>query len=196
MQDLTGEKFGMLTVQCTFKKDGEYYCKCTCLCGNETIARTSYIKSGHTKSCGCLKTKKRHGLSNTRLQRIYYRMKSRCLDEKDVHYSNYGGRGIRICDDWLNDISSFFEWALNNGYDDNLTIDRIDTNGNYEPSNCRWATRKEQSNNMRKNLNITFNGKTLTVAEWSDLTGIKYDTLRARLRYGWPVERALTEEVH
>lgn len=196
MRVKVGDKYAMLTVLEIDKSDRRKFCKCLCECGNITTTRASYLTCGHTKSCGCLKRKKTHGLSRTRLQTIYYKMLGRCYDSKNKAYANYGGRGISVCAEWRNDKTKFFDWALANGYTDELTIDRVDTNGNYEPSNCRWATRKEQSNNLRNNVLITYNNETHTRSEWSDKTGISYETLRARLNHGWAIERALTEEVH
>ena len=109
-------------------------------------------------------------------------MKDRCYNLCNGRQAEYGGRGIKVCDEWKNSVANFVEWSLANGYRDGLTIDRIDVNGNYEPSNCRWATPKEQANNTRKNVFITYKGETHTVSEWSEIKGIKRSTLQARLR--------------
>lgn len=127
-----------------------------------------------------MKYNKSHGLSQTRVYSIYNNMIHRCYNEKVAHYDLYGGRGIRVCDEWRNSVEAFYEWAINNGYDENLTIDRIDSNGNYEPSNCKWATMKVQQNNKRSNLFLTINGETHTVTEWSRLTGIPRQTIQNR----------------
>ena len=118
-------------------------------------------------------------------------MKSRCYTESNSDYKDYGGRGISICDEWLNDFVSFYNWSMNNSYSDGLSIDRIDVNGNYEPSNCRWATNKEQANNKRTNMFCTINGETKTLKEWSEERGIIYNTVRHRLALGYTVEEAL-----
>lgn len=133
-----------------------------------------------------------HGGKGTRIYRIWMKMRRRCSDPSEDNYLRYGGRGITVCDEWRDSFAAFRDWAIANGYADDLTIDRIDNDGNYEPSNCRWATRKTQQNNTRRNHYITANGLTLTVAEWSERTGIKYDTLQTRLKKGWNPEKAVS----
>jgi len=119
-------------------------------------------------------------------------MKSRCNNKNNPVYMLYGGRGISVCDEW-NEFKAFKEWAMNNGYSDQLTIDRINVNGNYEPDNCRWATQKEQCRNKRDNHYLTFQGETKTLIEWSELVGIRQETIRHRINdYGYTVEEALT----
>ena len=119
-------------------------------------------------------------------------MKTRCNNPNVLEYKDYGGRGITVCDEWQHSYETFRDWARLNGYMDDLTIDRIDVNGNYEPSNCRWSTRKEQANNRRSNKLITFNGETHNIQEWSDIVGVNDITLRNRLyKYGWSVEKAV-----
>ena len=127
----------------------------------------------------------------TRLQVIYNCMKQRCYNPHRTQYKNYGGRGIIVCEEWKNSFKNFKDWAMKNGYKDNLTIDRINTNGNYEPSNCRWATVKEQQRNKRTNTHLTCNGKTLLIQEWSELTGLSTSRICLRLKAGWSVEKAL-----
>jgi hypothetical protein len=122
-------------------------------------------------------------------------MKERCYRPKHLRFDKYGGRGISICDEWRNSFEVFEMWAINNGYDESLTIERIDVNGNYEPNNCRWATNKEQQNNKQNNRRITWNDETKTLAEWSEIVGIKKTTLKERLNAGWDVEAALTTPV-
>ena len=128
------------------------------------------------------------------IYRRYNHMRRRCYNEKDQNYKNYGGRGIKICDEWLNDFETFYKWALENGYKKELTIDRIDVNGNYEPSNCRWITMKEQQRNRRTNVRITFNGVTKTQVEWAEELGITGSTIRDRINKGLPLEKVLTSE--
>ncbi|MBE7084268.1 MAG: hypothetical protein E7373_06695 [Clostridiales bacterium] len=130
-------------------------------------------------------------MTDSRLYNIWSKLKSRCLNMSFKFYKNYGGRGIKVCDEWLNNPQSFYDWAIANGYNSNLTIDRIDFNGNYEPSNCRWVDMKTQSNNRRNNHIITLNGVSHTLSEWSSLTGIEQSTIRARLKRGWSEEKAL-----
>ena len=136
----------------------------------------------------------RHGMRYTRLYNIWRSMNQRCRNPKSYNYERYGGRGITVCEEWHQFIP-FRDWAMKNGYADNLTIDRKDTNGNYEPGNCRWATPKEQANNKRSNRHIELDGVSHTLAEWEGITGIKLNTIWARLDRGWPAERALTAPV-
>ena len=132
------------------------------------------------------------GRKGTRLYEIYNNMKTRCLNPNCPSYYNYGGRGIKICKEWLLDFGAFRSWALANGYRENLTIDRIDVNGNYEPNNCRWATAKVQANNTRSNHLETIDGVTKDLTEWAEFYGINIKTVRDRLLRGWDLKRALT----
>lgn len=125
-----------------------------------------------------------HGKSNTRLYRTYKHMKERCYNKNDKRYKWYGRRGITICKEWLNDFQAFYDWAISNGYNDTLTIDRIDVDGNYEPDNCRWVDMKTQANNRRSNVYLTYNGKTQTMVEWSKELNIPYRTLQDRYKKG------------
>lgn len=145
--DLTGKKFGRLTV--IERSESKWLCKCDC--GNTKLVNGGHLVSGDTKSCGCLRNEQRikHGMRNTRLYSVWHGMKERCYNTKHKHFKDYGGRGITICDKWKNDFNAFAQWALSHGYADNLTIDRIDVNGNYEPSNCRFITNAEQQKNKR-----------------------------------------------
>lgn len=136
----------------------------------------------------------KHNMCYTRINRIYRKMKGRCLCPTNPRYKDYGGRGIKICDDWLgkDGFIHFNQWAEGNGYSEKLSLDRIDVNGNYEPSNCRWADKYTQANNTRANWYITYNEETHTVAEWSRIFNIPYETFRQRLKkLGWSFEEAV-----
>lgn len=135
----------------------------------------------------------KHGLKHTRLYAIWCGIKYRCYNKNHSRYEDYGGRGITVCDQWKNDFKSFYDWAMSNGYSDDLTIDRIDNDGNYEPSNCRWADDLTQANNSRHCHEIEFNGETHSISEWARITGISRTTLNSRIfQYGWTTEEALT----
>ena len=136
----------------------------------------------------------KHGQTKTRLFKIWASMHERCERVRHAYYMNYGGRGIRVCDEWR-EFVPFREWALKAGYRDDLSIDRIDVDGDYCPKNCRWATNKEQANNKRTNRIVEFNGEKMNITQWSDMLGINKTTLRERLNAGWSVEDALTRPV-
>lgn len=195
--DLTGKRFGMLTVltRADNTPGGKTRWDCVCDCGDYATVRGEDIRSGKIKSCGCLrkktaaaqgKTNTSHGGTGTRLYAEWNGMRGRCENSNGLPYSNYGGRGIVVCDEWRDSFEAFREWALANGYRDDLTLDRKDTNGPYSPDNCRWATMKEQQNNRRNNRLITHDGKTQTIAQWADQTGIAAATISWRLQAGWP----------
>lgn len=135
-----------------------------------------------------------HGGTGTRLHNIWLSMRERCNRPNHPYYDSYGGRGITICEEW-NDFRKFHEWAANNGYSDSLQIDRIDFNGNYEPSNCRWVTVKEQQNNKRTNRFVIYHGKKYTLTQLAEKTGIKKTTLKERLNNGWSIEDAVNRPV-
>ena len=202
--NLVGKKFGRLTVIADVGRssDRSVIWLCECECGNRKLVRNSYaLKAGLTRSCGCLhseiikKQNSKHNMSRTRLYKIWNNARTRCNNPNTPYYFKYGGRGIRFTDEWL-DFEVFKEWAFNNGYQDDLTLDRIDVNGNYEPSNCRWITNAAQQLNKRTNHILTYAGKSQTIKEWADELGIKYKTLCARVDdYHWSDEKALTTPV-
>lgn len=138
----------------------------------------------------------KHGMRHTRIYNIWKSMRQRCSNPKCINYHNYGGKGVIVCDEWNNSFATFYTWATSNGYEDGLTIDRKDVKGNYEPSNCRWISYKEQANNKSNNTHIEFQGETHTLGEWASITGIKLATIWARLNSGWSVERTLTEKAY
>lgn len=193
--ELIGKKFNKLTV--IEKLENNYYL-CKCDCGNTKKIRKDHIINKTIKSCGCLQRKvakklsTKHNLSNSKLYKVWGGIKERCLNKNNKSYKNYGGRGITVCKEWLDDFMSFYQWAIINGYKNNLSIDRIDVNGNYEPSNCRWITQKQQCNNTRVNVTIIFNNEIHTLSQWAEITGISYSALRHRIQRNWTVEKALT----
>ena len=202
-RDLTGQRYGKLTVLKYSHSNhrGRAMWLCQCDCGNETVVLGNALTQGNTKTCGCSKVenatklKYKHGYRSTRLYRIWLNMHTRCSNEQTNCYTNYGKRGIKICNEWQ-EFLPFYEWAMANGYRDDLTIDRIDNNGNYCPENCRWSTRVEQSNNTRKNHFVTYNGQTHTIAEWAKITGLSRSVITQRINKSkWSVEKALTTPV-
>lgn len=199
--DLTGQRFGRLTVLKIAKKVRRtYYYLCKCDCGNLKVVRGSHLKSGKIQSCRCLQKEKakelatEHGLSKTKLAKIWDGIKERCYNPNCKSYKNYGARGIKMCSEWKFNFIAFYKWAMENGYKEGLSIDRINVNGHYEPFNCRWITHKEQMNNTRINVYITFNNETHTLQEWSEITGISYSALRYRKNHHWSVEKMFSEK--
>ena len=199
-KDLTGQRFGRLIVIKRVENDklGKAQWLCQCDCGNKKEVSTQSLKSGKVQSCGCLHKEMlinrltTHGKTKTRIYRIWSRMKASCSNPNVIGYKNYGGRGITVCCEWRNNFMSFYNWAIANGYSDELTIDRIDVNGNYEPSNCKWSTKKEQANNMRTNKLLTYNGETHGIYEWERIVGLPHNLIGTRIRSGWSVEKAIT----
>ena len=202
-KDISGQRFGRLTA---IKKDHSCWDKekkvsrnfwlFKCDCGKEKAIDKYSVLRGLTQSCGCLGDEKRierntkHGLFGTekRLYGCWQDMKNRCYNPNRKKYQIYGARGIIVCDEWKNDFKCFYDWARRNGYKDNLTLDRIDVNGNYCPENCRWATLKEQANNTRKNKKITINGITKNLQEWLDICKISHGS------YYYRIHKGLTEK--
>ena len=196
--DLTGKRFGRLTViKRTESTNHNIKWLCKCDCGNEKSVFGIDLTQGKTASCGCIRKEMviqkntKHGYAHTRLHNEWTGIKQRCFNVKNQAYKNYGGRGITMCDEWKDNFFVFYEWAMNNGYQDDLTIDRIDNNGNYEPSNCRWTDRITQANNTRVNRRIEYKGETRTLKEWARIKNIGYGKLQARFIRGWTTEKAL-----
>lgn len=200
--DLTGKRFGHLLVLShhhtnKFSYGTKHYWLCKCDCGNIAIVYGGYLRSGHTKSCGCLKMSigkvrnRTHGMSRTRLYDIWANIKGRCFNPKNERYIDYGGRGIKMCSEWDADFMNFYKWAMDNNYSDDLSIDRIDVNGDYCPENCRWVDNYVQANNTRTNHLITFNGKTQTISQWAREYNLQPYTIQSRLKMGWNIKDIL-----
>lgn len=198
MNNIIGDKYGRLTIVREDGKRGKFRMwLCECECGGQKRTTIYDLKSGKTKSCGCLsrevliKRNTRHGLSDTRIYDIWLGMMKRCYNPKTEFYYIYGGRGITVCERWKTFIN-FYNDTIST-YEDGLSIDRFpNPNGNYEPNNFRWATQEEQANNKTTSVFLTYNGKTLTISQWAKEVGISQGLIGSRLIRGWDVERALT----
>lgn len=192
--DLTGQQYGRLAVlKCMGKNKGNHYqwlCECSCENHTQKIVAGMSLRQGNVKSCGCLKencstANIKHGLSRSRIALTYRHMKDRCLNPNSQAFSDYGERGITICEEWLGEegFMNFVKWAYENGYSDELSLDRVDVNGNYEPLNCRWTTTSIQNNNRRNNHYITIGSETKTVKQWCDIYGISTHTFYYRISF-------------
>ena len=199
--DLTGKTFGKLTVIKeidSLKHHTVWLCRCQC--GKETQVEVSNLRNGNTQSCGCLRgerlgdRRRTHGMGSVerreRLYSIWAGMKYRCFNPKGKSFKDYGGRGISVCKQWLQ-FENFRDWALKTGYQDDLEIDRINNDGNYEPNNCRWATRSQNQSNRRNNRLITINGETKTLSQWAEDFGLSINTIVSRIRNGWVNEELI-----
>lgn len=201
-KEIKGQRFGRLIALEEVGRDKQGYVlwKCQCDCGNEKIASTKYLGRG-TSSCGCIaremkqKQLTKHGKRYTRLYATHRAIMQRCTNPNLKAYANYGARGIKICDEWKDSFEVFEKWAYENGYDDSLTIDRIDHNGDYEPSNCRWVNMKTQQRNKRSNVRISYKGEEHCLSEWAEIFGIRYGTFLKRFYAGWSMERIATTPI-
>ncbi len=170
----------------------------TCDCGNSTEKHYKSVLNGKITSCGCDKVHKKRPILNnfhgTRIYRIWNKMKDRCTNPKNEYYHRYGGRGISICAEWVDSSMKFCNWAMANGYKDNLTIEREDVNKNYEPSNCKWIPKADQSKNTCRTIKINHNGKTLCLKDWANELNLNYDTIKGRIySRGWdPITALIT----
>lgn len=188
-KDLSGQVFGRLTVleRTGTAKSGHAIYAVQCDCEKKTVfnVNSNDLKKGHTKSCGC--KRKPHGLSQSRLYRAWQNMKNRCDRETDISYKNYGERGITYTNEW-GEFIPFRDWALSNGYEEDLTLERINVNGNYEPSNCTWVPMSEQSKNKRTNVHISYKGETKVLKDWAKHFDVPYSSI-----IGW-YEKGVIEE--
>lgn len=201
VENLVGRTFGRLVVISRAEND-KHGCtrwNCRCACGTEKVIGRNELIRGAVVSCGCYhkddlrKRMTTHGQSNTKLFHEWQYMKRRCYQKNYKFYSYYGGRGIIVVDAWKENYTAFYEWALSNGYKDGLTLDRIDSNGNYEPMNCRWVTRKEQMNNTRATRKYSIDGVTHSIAEWCRIYDVPHERVRRRVvNEGWDILKALT----
>lgn len=199
--DITGKYFGYWKVieRAGSTERGKATWLCECKCGKRKIVTGDGLRSGKSESCGCkaielsIERTKTHGKTGTRLYKIWNQMIQRTTNKNIKDYKYYGGRGITVCKEWRESFEAFEKWAEMNGYKENLTIDRKDNNKGYEPGNCQWATRKQQSSNTRYNHYLTYKGERKTITEWSEKTGIKRSVLYERInKLGWDIEKALT----
>lgn len=199
--DLTGKKFGKLTaISYDHMRGTRSYWKCACECGGVRIVGADHLKRGEIVDCGCITRKKKpplhvkHGMSNTRLYKIWALMKGRCYNEARKEYPRYGGRGIKVCEEWMT-FGAFMRWAVNSGYSSTLTLDRINNDGDYTPSNCRWITKKEQAFNKSTNRYISYNGQRKTITQWASESNIPYYVLKKRIDVlHWDFGRAISEQ--
>jgi len=201
LKDLTGQKFNRWTVieRAENDKRGQAQWKCICDCGTVSIVGGKDLRLNKSKSCGCLQKEtmaqiaRKHGKCKTRLYRIWNVMRQRCKNPNVPEYKRYGARGVTVCCEWDNSFLAFCEWAINNGYKDNLSIDRINVNGNYEPSNCRWATPTEQARNKRDIKLLEYNGEKKMLIEWAETLNFNYLRVKNRIQSGkWTIEEAFT----
>ena len=204
LKNLVGEKFGSLSVIKRVPSLSSKYSLwlCHCDCGKDVVVRGGNLASGNSKSCGCKKMdigrrSLKHGMSNTRLYHIHSWMKERCSKPYSSAYRWYGGKGVCVCDEWLgeNGFKNFADWAMASGYSDELSIDRINPNGNYEPTNCRWVDTKTQQNNKTSNRHVEYQGSTYTLTQFSEMIDMKIATVWARLKRGWSVEKVANTPV-
>lgn len=214
MELKTGDRFGRLTVvqlDHTRKyidpkgknRTIEYYL-CICDCGRPHISQKNELRNGGCKSCGCWQQEcrlnkdiknKKHGMSDTKIFKRWHHIKERCNNPHNKAYKYYGGRGIKMCDEWNTNFINFYDWSINNGYQDNLTIDRIDVNGDYCPENCRWTTIKEQNTNKTNNIWVEINGKKDLITNWCKIYNINRSAVYKRIKRGWNIQQAITTPV-
>lgn len=203
--DITGQRYGRLVPLYRVENDkyGRSAWMCQCDCGTRKVISANDMRSGKSRSCGCLerenrlsiknRSKRTHQMHNTRIYHIWQGAKNRVFNKRDEHWPDYGGRGITMCKEWASSFECFRDWAFANGYSDDLTIDRIDVNGDYCPDNCRWATKADQQRNKRNNRYYTYNGKTQLIPAWAKEFGVTDSTIRSRIRRGISPEKVFFE---
>ena len=197
-EDIVGKRHGRLVVQSLYCRTPErkYKWLCKCDCGNTCVVFGSKLKSGHTKSCGCLRHEsppnKIHGSTAHPLFPVWTQMRQRCDNPQNHAYKWYGGRGIKVCEEWKSDFVPFYDWAMNNGWHKGLTVDRIDGNKDYCPENCRLVTHEVQQNNRRNNIIIEHEGVKDTISGWAKRTGISRNLIASRYRRGENADRILS----
>jgi len=203
-RDLTGQKFGRFTaIETAGKtKNGQYKWSCECDCGETVVVQGGNLTSGASRSCGCLqreltsKRSKTHGLRHHPLYMVHHMIKARCYNKRNKDYKHYGARGIEMCPEWKEDFQTFYDWAMANGYEEGLTVDRVNNDGPYEPSNCQLIGQAAQKRNTRRSRMLTYKGKTQCMAAWAREAGVHPENLLYRLSNGWSVEEALTGVRH
>lgn len=193
-KDLTGQRFGKWLV---LEEDGKIGSniawKCKCDCGNVKRIRATVLTNGYSKSCGCnrIEAITIHNGTNTRLFNVWRNIKERCTNTNYKTFYLYGGRGIKVCEEWFHSYEAFKQWAIRNGYQEGLTIDRIDVNGNYEPTNCRWVSNIEQARNKRNTIFLEYNGERKSISEWAEFLGKTHNTLYWRYSQNWSTKEIL-----
>jgi len=196
---MENKRFGHLVVIVKDDSRNGIVWLCQCDCGNKVarkgtdLRRRVRLTGGQRISCGCIKPQESHGQSKRPVYRIWQNMKNRCYNKNTDRYYAYGGRGIIVCDEWINSFDNFYAWAMQSGYQIGLSIDRIDVNGNYSPENCQWVPLTEQKHNKRDSRKITWNGETLTPRQWADKYNIPFNALQLRISRKWTIERIFTQ---
>lgn len=202
-----GDKYGKLTIIKEVEKTGaDRRFACECECGNSRVVSLNSLRTGNTKSCGCLhsetssangKTCTTHGMTQTKLYNIWRGMKKRCFVLSNPSFKDYGKRGISVCSEWLGECGStnFIEWALSHGYREGLSIERVDVNKDYSPQNCTFIDIGMQGDNRRNSKRIAYNGKVMLLKEWADALEMNYGALKRRLQIGWSIEKSFTTPI-
>lgn len=205
---MIGKRYGKLVVvKFSHKANNEFHWECKCDCGGSIVKSTGRLNSKYKaiQGCHCMEKERRDKLGKfgylfkeknnlpykDEIMDRYRKAISRCYNKNNIMYPVYGGRGIAMCSEWLSDKMKFYDWAIKNGFDPKLSLDRIDNNGNYEPSNCRWATIHTQMNNTSYNVYITYNGISGTWSQWGKIYGLNPNTIRRRVERGWPIDERL-----